>query len=89
MQIVGQVAGWCLIILLGLLLTINATFMLVSPRVWFRLPRWLRLQGTLTKHRYATGWGAIQVRLTGAGMLTAIIWILYDMLGGRGIVPAP
>jgi hypothetical protein len=80
MQIVGQIIGWCCVILVGLILTINAAFMLVSPRAWFRLPDWLRAQGTLTEDRYATGWGAIQLRLTGAGMLAAIAWVLYDML---------
>ena len=82
MQIVGRIIGWCCAILVVLLLTINAAYMLVSPRAWFRLPGWLRKEGSLTENKYATGWGAIQVRLTGAGMLTAIAYVLYDILWG-------
>jgi hypothetical protein len=61
-------------------MTINAAFMLASPRTWFRLPGWLRTQGSLTKDKYASGWGAIQIRLTGAVILAAIAWVLYDMV---------
>ena len=82
MQIVGQIVGLCCAILLVLVLTINAAFMVVSPRAWFHLPGWLRLQGSLTEDKFATGWGAIQVRLTGAITLTGIAWVLYDMLWG-------
>lgn len=80
MQIIGQIIGWCCVILVVPVLTINAAFMLVSPHAWFHLPGWLRLQGSLTEGKFATGWGAIQVRLTGAGMLATIAWVLYDML---------
>ena len=82
MQILGQIIGWCSAILVALLLTINAAYMLVSPRAWFRLSDWLRAQGTLTEDKYTTGWGAIQVRLTGALTLAGIAWVLYDMLCG-------
>lgn len=75
-----QILGLCFAILLGLVLALNAAFMLVSPRAWFRLPGWLRKEGSLTEDKYATGWGAIQVRLTGAGMLTVIAYVLYDLL---------
>ncbi len=84
MQTVGQIVGLCCAILLGLVLAINAAFMLVSPRAWFRLPGWLKRQGSLTKDKFATGWGAIQVRLTGAVILATIAWVLYDMLLRRG-----
>jgi hypothetical protein len=80
MQTVGQIVGLCCAILVGLVLAINAAFMLVSPRAWYRLPGWLRKNGSLTEDKYATGWGAIQVRLTGAGMLATIAWVLYVML---------
>jgi hypothetical protein len=61
-------------------MTINGAFMLVSPRAWFRLPGWLKRQGSLTEDKYARGWRAIQLRLTGAMILAAIAWVLYDML---------
>ena len=79
-----RIVGWCIVLLVGLLITINAAFMLASPRTWFRLPGWLRAQGSLAAEKYATGWGAIQVRLTGAVVLGAIAWVLYDMLLRKG-----
>ena len=59
---------------------VNALFMLASPKAWFRLPHWIRAQGTLTEEKYGSGWGAITVRLGGAVMLTVIGWVLYDSL---------
>jgi hypothetical protein len=53
--------------------------MLASPRSWFRLPTSLRAQGSLIEDKYANGWGAIQIRMTGALILAAIAWVLYDM----------
>jgi hypothetical protein len=66
-------------ILVGVVMAINAAFMFVSPRAWFRLPAWLKAQGSLTEERYATGWGAVNIRLMGAVILAAIAWVLYDM----------
>ena len=43
---------------LGAVVFVNALFMLASPRAWFRLPGWIRAQGTLTEGKYATGWGS-------------------------------
>jgi len=71
---------WCWAILIGLIMAINAVFMLFSPRAWFRLPGWLRAQGSFTEDRLATRWGVIHVRLTGAMILAAIAWVLYEML---------
>lgn len=75
-----RIVGLCIAILVGLVMTINAAFMLASPRTWYRLPSWLRAQGSLTEDKYATGWGAIQIRLTGAFVLAAIAWVLYGVL---------
>ena len=65
-------------------MTINAAFMLASPRAWFHLPAWIRAQGSLIEDKYASGWGAIQVRLTGALILAAIAWVLFDIISRRG-----
>jgi hypothetical protein len=75
-----RIVGWSIAILVGLLMTINSAFMLASPRAWFRLPGWLRAQGSLAEDKYASGWGAIQIRVTGAIILAVIAWVLYDML---------
>jgi hypothetical protein len=59
-------------------LVVNASFMLASPRAWFRLPRWLGLHGSLTEARYGSGWGAIQTRMAGALMLSVVVWVVFD-----------
>ncbi len=75
-----QVFAWCGVILLGLMMMVNATFMLVSPRLWFGLPSWLRAYGSLTRRKYSSGWGAIQVRLTGGAILAIIGWAVYGVV---------
>ena len=50
------VVGWCLAIAVGVIMTINAAFMLASPRTWFRLPGWLKAQGSLTEDKHSSGW---------------------------------
>jgi len=74
-----QIAGEFVVVLVGLMMVLNGVLMLASPRVWFRLPRWLGAHGSMTEDRYATGWGAIQVRITGALILATIAWVLCDM----------
>lgn len=76
----GVLVGRCFAIAVGVFVTINAAFMLASPRTWFRLPGWLRAQGSLAADKYSRGWGAIQVRLLGGIILGAIVWVLYDIL---------
>jgi hypothetical protein len=79
-----RIVGLCIAVVVGLIMTINATIMLVSPRSWFRLPNWLKAQGSLIEDKYVTSGAAIQVRLTGAFILAAIAWVLCDMLLMRG-----
>jgi hypothetical protein len=75
-----QVFGFCMAILFGLAWAMNGAFMLVSPRAWFRLPRWLGVHGQLAARDYASGGGALVVRLLGGICLAIIAWVLYDML---------
>jgi hypothetical protein len=74
--------GWIILGVVVALITINASVMLISPRAWFRLPNWLRAQGTLTEEKYGSGWGAMQLRLGGAVILMLIVWIILDAAGG-------
>jgi hypothetical protein len=69
----------------GLVMLINASFMLVSPRAWFRLPGWLRAQGTMTEEKYTKGWGALQVHIAGALMISVLVWVIYDMFFGSHV----
>jgi hypothetical protein len=79
-----HIFGWPLVAATGLIVGVNALYMLISPRAWFRLPRWIRAEGSLTKENYSTGWGAIQVRLTGALTLALIGWVIYEFFFDRG-----
>jgi hypothetical protein len=78
-----RIIGGAIAIAVGLLMRVNAAFMLVSPRRWFRLPSWLKLQGSLIENRYTTVWGAIQLRLTGTLILATIGWVIYDLFFSR------
>jgi hypothetical protein len=75
-----SIIGWGIVALVGIHLAINAAFMLASPRAWFHLPRWLRVQVPLTEQKYASGWGGILVRSAGAAMLGVMAWVLHALL---------
>jgi hypothetical protein len=64
---------------LALVMLINASFMLVSPRAWFRLPVWIRFNGSLAETKYARGRRSLEVQLAGAAMLAIILWVVYDI----------
>jgi hypothetical protein len=72
--------GWTIVGFVGVVIVVNPSVMLVSPRTWFRLPGWLRAQGTLTERQYGRGWGAVQLRIGGCVVLASIGWIVFDML---------
>jgi hypothetical protein len=74
------ILGWCCVAVVAIGLTTNAAFMLVSPRAWFRLPRWIKLTGSLSERRHGTGWGAMEVRLVGAITLGVVGCVLYHLL---------
>ena len=75
--------GWAAVATLAAVLSINAAFMLVSPKAWFRLPSWILAKGSMTEKKYASGLGAVQVRITGGLTLGVIGWVLYDLLSKR------
>jgi hypothetical protein len=75
-----QVLGLSIVAIVGAVIAVNAFFMLLSPKAWFRLPSWILAKGTLTEKRFARGWGAVEIRLTGAITLGVIGWVLYHSL---------
>jgi hypothetical protein len=79
-QTMKSILGVCALAVLVVGLSINGFYMLMSPRAWYRLPRWFRATGGLSDEKYGSGWGAIQVRLVGATFLAVIAWVLYDVL---------
>ena len=75
-----HLVGWLMLALLGVVIAINALYMAMSPHAWFRLPKWVRMQGSATEERFGSGWGAIQVRIAGVVVLGILCWVLYDVL---------
>jgi hypothetical protein len=75
-----KVLGLCIAVVVAAVLAVNASFMLVSPRAWFRLPSWVLAKGTLTETKYAQGWRATELRFAGAIMLGAIAWVVFDLV---------
>lgn len=61
----------------------NAVIMLISPRVWFRIPPWIRFSGSLSAEKFSSGSGAIQVRLLGACFLGILFWFMHGCLSGH------
>jgi hypothetical protein len=76
------ILGFCFVIFI-LVFFLIAVVMLISPNLWFRMPSWLRFSGSLSAKRYASGWGAVQVRITGAILLGGLVWMVYSMLSRR------
>src|SRR6202022_4306538 len=74
------ILGWIMCVAVVLVAILNACYMLLSPKAWFRLSHWLRAEGSLTAEKYSIGWGAVQVRLSGAVILAAICWVFYDLI---------
>ncbi len=70
----------CLTLIAVVVCGINAAFMLASPRAWFRLPGWLKAQGSLSEERYRHGLGALEIRFVGAVILAALAWGGYEIL---------
>jgi hypothetical protein len=66
-----------------IVIAVNASFMLFSPKAWFRLPGWIRLNGTLTEKRYGSGAGSIDVRVLGAIFLIVVGWMFKRMIIGH------
>ncbi len=58
----------------------NAVIMVTSPKLWFRLPSWTGVRGTMSEQRYGNTWGHVQVRALGAIFMAVIAWVIYDVL---------
>ena len=70
---------------IALILTaVNAICMLVSPRAWFRLPYWLRAEGTLSQARFGRPTGLLFLRLAGGLILLSMAWLGRVLKGMKG-----
>ena len=74
--------GWTFAILTLTMMAINATLMLFSPRLWFRLPGWIRANARFTDERHGSGLGALQVRILGAVALLVLTVIVAAIAFG-------
>jgi hypothetical protein len=74
------VLGRACAVLFAVWMAVIGGFMLISPRAWFQLPAWLAGRGTLTKKRYSTGWGAVQVRVLGGVILGTLLWVIFEIV---------
>lgn len=73
-------ALWAAFTVVVTVMLINAFYMLVSPKAWFGLPRWLGLQGVLTLDRHGSRGGALQVRVLGGIIIATVGWIAVELL---------
>jgi hypothetical protein len=69
----------CFVITVAAVVT-NAVVMIISPKMWFRMSHWIRLSGSLTEEKYASGWGAVQVRVLGVCFLLIMAYFLHGCL---------
>ena len=79
----GQIFGAVCFVACVAAIFVNATAMLVSPEVWFRMPAWIRLNGTLTRAKYAKGQGAVQIRLLGAIFLGLLAYMFHAVFAAH------
>ena len=80
MSRVGVLVGAVCAITALALSFVNGIVMLISPRLFFSLPTWLSAKGRLTKERYGSGFGAIQVRLLGAVFAGGPLWLICHLV---------
>jgi hypothetical protein len=71
--------GWAFAVLTLTMMAINAIFMLFSPRLWFRLPGWIRANARFTTDKHSVGLGAVQVRILG-GVVLLVLAIIISAL---------
>jgi hypothetical protein len=71
---------WAAFAVTATIMLINALYMLISPKAWWELPKWLGLQGVMTKERYGNRRGALQVRALGAMIIATCGWIAINVI---------
>jgi hypothetical protein len=74
--------GWTFAILTLTMMAVNATLMLASPRLWFRLPTWIRANARFTSEKHSSGLGAVQVRVLGGVVLIVLAVIMCAIVFG-------
>jgi hypothetical protein len=75
-----QTGAWVVFALTAAVILVNAGCMLVSPRAWFALPRWLRLQGPHARNLHEDRWSDLQMRLAGAAIVAVIVGTAFELM---------
>jgi len=76
--------GWTFAILTLVMMAINGAFMLFSPKLWFRLPGWIRANGRFENDKDSFGFGAVQIRILGGVVLIVFaVFVAAFVAGGK------
>lgn len=85
---IGQTIGLLVIPLLLGVVFFNGIVMLVSPALWFSLPRHIALRGTLDRDKYmATSSGRFQIRVFGLMLAGVTGWMIISFFAAPYGVP--
>ena len=82
LRMLTHLLGWAFAILTLVMMSVNAFFMLFSPRLWFRLPGWIRANARFTNEKHGSGLGAVQIRLLGGVALVVLAVIVIAIVSG-------
>ena len=74
---------WAALVIVVTIMLINALYMLISPKAWFSLPRWLGLHGVLIFERYGNRWRELQIRILGVIIMGAVAWVVIELIRSR------
>ena len=78
----SSVVTW-LFLLAVALSAFNALVMVASPRVWSKLPGWLRVRGVVPMPTAGSAHEGRQIRFVGAFMLGGVLLVAFLLLTGR------
>lgn len=72
----------CMVVTVVVVL-LNGALMTASPRLWFRLPAWVRCSGSLDKAKFTQGKGAAAIRILGLCFLALMAWFFHGVVTGH------
>src|SRR5580658_971447 len=76
--------GWTFAILTLVMMATNGVLMLFSPKLWFRLPGWIRANARFENGKDSFGFGAVQIRiLGGVTLLVLAVFVAALVAGGK------
>ncbi len=70
--------------LFATMLLVNASCMILSPGLWFALPKWLASRGALKKEDHIGFMRELPIRFLGAIVIMTMGWIAVHLLASAG-----